>query len=91
MIFYTYQEQKGLLKPAAVVMQLHHKHMNVCFAQSLCKRGRVCVVSSNKETRGFCISGLENICCENSVPFALQLKHYLFTHPFSIQLGRTLC
>lgn len=70
MIFYTYKERNGLLKPAAVVMQLHQMHVNICFAQCICKCKRIpCVRYSNKETLGFTSVGWKTFAVNNSLPF----------------------
>lgn len=92
MILYPCTEQKELLEPAAVVMQLHQMHMKICLAQFVCECQRIPhLVQSNQDTLGFTSVGWK-IFAVKAVPpspLSLQLEHYVFTHLFRTQLQGT--
>lgn len=90
-IFYPYTEQKELLEPAAVLMQLHQMHTNNCLAQFTCECERIPhLVHSNKDALGFISVGWKIFAMKavSPSPLSLQLEHYLFKHLFRTQLQR---
>lgn len=95
MIFYPYTEQKELLKPAAVVMQLHQMHTKFCLAQFICECERIPrLVHSNKDTLGLTSVGWKIFAVKavSPSPLSLHLECYLFTHLFRTHFpGATPC
>lgn len=63
-----YKEQKGLPKPTAAVMLLHQIHANIFLPSISASMKEFPAPYSLMRSTRFYISGLENICSENSRP-----------------------